>query len=91
MLHFHYCLLPLANEVWGKVIFLHLFVISSRGDTWAGTPPRQVHAHPLGRYNPSGRYSPGAVHDGRYGQRAGDTHPTGMHSCFHVHLAMIDC
>ena len=24
---------------------------------------------------------PGAVHDGRYRQQAGGTHPTGMHSC----------
>ena len=24
----------------------------------------------------------GAVHAGRYGQQAGGTHPTGMHSCF---------
>ena len=23
----------------------------------------------------------GAVHAGRYGQQAGGTHPTGMHSC----------
>ena len=36
---------------------------------WAGTPPRQVHP-------------PGAVHAGRYGQQAGGTHPTAMHSCF---------
>ena len=26
---------------------------------------------------------PGAVHAGRYGQQAGSTHPTGMHSCSH--------
>ena len=56
-------LLPAANEVWGKVIFLHLSVILfTGGSTWAGTPPRQVHpnprqVHPLGRY-PSGRYTP---------------------------------
>ena len=25
---------------------------------------------------------PGAVHAGRYGQQAGGTHRTGMHSCF---------
>ena len=24
---------------------------------------------------------PGAVHAGRYGQQAGGTHPTGMHTC----------
>ena len=39
-----------------------------RGGAWAGTPP--------------GKYSPRqVVHAGRYGQQAGGTHPTGMHSC----------
>ena len=37
----------------------------------AGTPPPP----------PRSRHSPGAVHAGRYGQEAGGTHPTGMHSC----------
>ena len=41
----------------------------------AGTPP-------LGRYNPGQVHLPGALHAGRYGQEAGGTHPTGMHSCF---------
>ena len=58
-----------------------------------GTPPRtrytpqdQVHS-PGTRYTPTTRYTPdqvhplGAVHAGRYGQQAGGTHPTGMHSC----------
>ena len=40
-----------------------------------GTPP-QDQVHPLGPGTP-----PGAVHAGRYGQQAGGTHPTGMHSC----------
>ena len=32
-------LLPPANEVWGKVIFLHLsFILFTGGSTWAGTP-----------------------------------------------------
>ena len=35
------------------------------------TPPRSRHPLP-----------PGAEHAGRYGQRAGGTHPTGMQSCF---------
>ena len=40
----------------------------------ANTPPG---ADPSGtRYTP-----PGAEHAGRYGQRAGGTHPTGMQSC----------
>ena len=39
----------------------------------AGTPP----PHPSGQVHPP----PGAVHAGKYGQQAGGTHPTGMHSC----------
>ena len=147
-------LLPLGNEVWGKVIFSVACVKNPvhRGSTWAGTP-RQVHPRagtppwagtppsrqvhppspqagtPPGRYTtlqadtppspqagtppPLGRYTPpwvgtppwastppgqvnppwagkspqagtppGVVHAGRYGQQAGGTHPTGMHSCF---------
>ena len=122
--------LPPANEVWGKVIFLHLFVIlftgGVPGQVPSGqihpprpgalprtryTPPRQVHppgtrytprqvhppkdqVHPRTRYTPragtpqtrytSGPGTPplGALHVGRYGQQAGGTHPTGMHSCF---------
>ena len=64
----------------------------------AGTPPRQVHpwaGTPLGRCthrqvppwagtHPSRYIPPGAVHAGRYGQQAGSTHPTGMHSCLIV-------
>ena len=29
-------------------------------------------------------FPPGAVHAGRYGQQAGGTHPTGMHSCLYL-------
>ena len=54
----------------------------------AGTPPRQVHPQagtPPGRYTPLGRYTPGQVHPQQcmlgYGQQAGGTYPTGMHSC----------
>ena len=61
-------------------------------------PLNQVHPT-LTRYTPGTRYTPrpgtpsgpgtpptppGAVHAGRYGQQAGGTHPTGMHSCFIV-------
>ena len=58
-----------------KVMFLNVSVILSRG--WSAA---SVHAGipPLGADNPS----PGAVHAGRYGQQAGGTHPTGMHTCF---------
>ena len=54
---------------------------------WAGTPPlvrytpRQVHPH--------GRYTPGAVHAGRYGQQADGTHPTGMHCCLRLRSLFI--
>ena len=40
-------LLPPANEVWGKVIFLHLSVILFTGSRY---PPGQVHSQ--GRYTP---------------------------------------
>ena len=42
---------------------------------WEQTPPRSRH--------PPGADPPGAEHAGRYGQRAGGTHPTGMQSSFH--------
>ena len=88
-------LLPPANEVWGKVIFSVACVKNSvhggGGSTWAdtppraGTPPRQVHPQPPSRYitspTPGQVHPPGAVHAGKYGQQAGGTHPTGMHSC----------
>ena len=41
-----------------------------------GMPWYQVHPPPRTRYTPQ------TVHAGRYGQQAGGTHPTGMHSCF---------
>ena len=54
-------LLPLANEVWGKVIFLHLFVILFTGGGSASvhagipTPPRPcTHAPSPGPCTPPG-------------------------------------
>ena len=107
--------LPSANEVWGKVIFLHLSVIlftGGRGEYLAGTPragtpragsplagtllagtpppsPRaDLYTAPRvgttpGRYTPlPGRYTPPRLQCMlEYGQQAGGTHPTGMHSC----------
>ena len=35
---------------------------------------------------PWSRHPPGADHAGRYGQRAGGTHPTGMQSCLFLLL-----
>ena len=40
--------------------------------TQAGTPPRQVHLPPQCMLG--------------YGQQAGGTHPSGMHSCYHIPL-----
>ena len=51
--------LPPANELWGKVIFLHLSVILfTGGSTWTGTPPDRY--TPLGRYTLPARYTPRA-------------------------------
>ena len=41
----------------------------------ADTPPRIRGRHPLGADTSR------AVHAGRYGQKAGSRHPTGMHTC----------
>ena len=63
----------------------------------ADTPPGTRQVHPPTRYTSRDQAStpprpgtprtrqvppPPAVHAGRYGQLAGGTHPTGMHSCF---------
>ena len=40
-------------------------------------PPDQRQAPP----RPEAGRPPRAVHAGRYGQQAGGTHPTGMHTC----------
>ena len=80
----HSTLLPPANEVWGKVIFLHLFVILFTGGSasvHAGIPPRTMHT-PRDHAPPGPCIPPGAEHAGRYGQHAGGTHPTGMQSYF---------
>ena len=88
--------LPPTNKVWGKVIFLHLFVILFTGGSasvHAGIPPPRPGTTPRTRHppqtgtplprTPRPGTSPGAEHAGRYGQGTGSTHPTGMQSCFH--------
>ena len=82
-------LLSPANEVWGKVIFLHLFVILFTGGGLPQcmlayhTPTGTMHHHPPRDHAPPRTMHPsGAEHAGRYGQRAAGTHPTGMQSCF---------
>ena len=46
-------------------------------------PPEQTpkSRHPRGTGIPPGADPPSIEHAGRYGQRAGGTHPTGMQSC----------
>ena len=39
--------------------------------------------HPVTSPPPLTRHPPCAVHAGRYGQQAGDMHPTGIQSCFY--------
>ena len=62
------------NEVWGKVIFLHLSVIHSPGggSTWAGTSS-------LSRYIPQGRYIPWAGTPPT-GTPPGHVHPPGRYT-----------
>ena len=50
---------------------------------WDQVPPRTSYNPPPDQVHP-----PGAEHDGRYGQQAGGTHPTGMNSC-HQHYFSI--
>ena len=54
-------------------MFLHLSVILFRGGVY--------HTPPLGRQPPGEATLPAQCMLG-YGQQAGGTHPTGMHSCY---------
>ena len=63
--------LPPANEIWDKVMFLHLSVILFiLGVVYT----------PLGRHSPLSRHNPPPP-DPPMAAEAGGTHPTGMHSC----------
>ena len=75
---------------WGKVMFLQVCVILFTGGEYLpryppgpGTP--QTRYPPGTRYTPTDQaHPPDQVHPpgpGRYGLRAGGTHPTGMQSC----------
>ena len=55
-------------------------------DTPLGRHPPRADTPP-GRHLPRSRH-PLAKHAGRYGQRAGGMHPTGMQSCFCVFLCL---
>ena len=83
--NFHYLILflPPANQVWGKVMFLHMSVILFTwgvGSTWAGTPQagNPQAGTPLAGTPPS-RYTPS-----RYTALAGtppfQVHPPAMHA-----------
>ena len=76
--------LPPANEVWGKVIFLHLSVILFTGwglpqymlgyhtpTPWTRHPHPPDQAPPLGLGTLGTRHPPGAEHAGRYSQPSG--------------------
>ena len=67
-------LLPPANEVWGKVICLHLSVILSTGGCLVSGGCLVGGMRCL---------VPGGANGGdpRTATAAGGTHPTGMHSC----------
>ena len=76
-----------ANEVWGKVIFLHKFVILFTGGGQSGPGclvPGRVPAPRGGCLVQGGACSRGALPGGDTptATAAGGTHPTGMHSCF---------
>ena len=84
-----------------KVMFLHVSVCPrGRGvhgqvpphrpgsPPGPGTPPRPG-TPPWTRYTPRlFTHPPRAVHAGRYGQQAGGTHPTGMHSCLVINFLL---
>ena len=70
---FCYLLLPPANKVWGKVIFLHQFVILFTGGCLL----------PGGACSRWGACFRGClVEIPRMATAAGGMHPTGMHSCY---------
>ena len=60
---------------------------------WAGTLPRQVHpppgTPPWAATSPQAATPLGTVHAGGYGQQAGSTHPTWMHSCLLLNSAEV--
>ena len=84
-----FAFLPPANEVWGKVIFSETCVKNSVHGGWGttvggGLPQCMLGYHlPPEPGTPPGTPPP-AEHAGRYGQRAGGTHPTGMQYCFPI-------
>ena len=72
------------NEVVAKVMFLHVCVIVFiGGGLRAGrTLPGQGENPPPGRENPPGPGGPPQEADSRIRSTSGQTHATGMHSCY---------
>ena len=70
--------LPPANEVWGKVMFLHPSAILFTG--WGVSAPLHAGVHPQADTPLLGRHP--LLDSSGYGQQAGGTHPTGMHTCY---------
>ena len=62
--------------------------LGSRGGLGPQGPPRSA----PGKQTPLlGADTPPTVHAGRYEQRAGGTHPPGMHTCFYTLLEIEKC
>ena len=70
--------LPPADEVWGKVMFLHLSVTLF---TMEGVGfPACITCHMTGGLHPGGLQTP-PPRTTAYSQQTYSTHPTGVHSC----------
>ena len=84
--------MSVCYSVHGGSASVHAWIAYPPGaDTPQGADtPRSRHppgADPSGTdtppdHAPSGADTPCTVHAERYGQQAGDTHPTGMHTCY---------
>ena len=83
-------LLPPTNEVWGKVMFLHLSVILFTGECIPACSGQGVCIPTcngagmgvcLWVYTPLGRHPPDTHPLPEETSEVGGTHPTGMHSC----------
>ena len=83
--------LPPANEVWGKVMLLHLSVCFMRAGVGVGFPTGGMSLQGKGILHPGGRGLPTRGKGSAFGRlaraphtktrKAGRTHPTGMLSC----------
>ena len=76
-------LLPPANEVWGKVMFSQVSVIQSTGGSASREEVSASRRRGVCIQEEGGVIPPCPPSDTTgYGQRAGGTHPTGIHSRF---------